>query len=157
MCIRDRYWQLFPRTDFAHVMIAAPLSIVVGVVLLGRILRDWETGEWPAPLSGALVVRSLAVCGVTALLAIAIPERVSGALECVFNSKAQLANARARVCLQTGVTDEIEELAAVTAYLERVAERGENVLGFPALASVCLLYTSPSPRDATLSRMPSSA
>ena len=27
----------------------------------------------------------------------------------------------------------------------------------PALASTCLLYTSPSPRDATLSRMPSSA
>ena len=25
------------------------------------------------------------------------------------------------------------------------------------LASICLLYTSPSPRDATLSRMPSSA
>ena len=26
-----------------------------------------------------------------------------------------------------------------------------------ALANICLLYTSPSPRDATLSRMPSSA
>ena len=27
----------------------------------------------------------------------------------------------------------------------------------PALRPICLLYTSPSPRDATLSRMPSSA
>ena len=27
----------------------------------------------------------------------------------------------------------------------------------PTRASICLLYTSPSPRDATLSRMPSSA
>ena len=27
----------------------------------------------------------------------------------------------------------------------------------PGLVSTCLLYTSPSPRDATLSRMPSSA
>ena len=27
----------------------------------------------------------------------------------------------------------------------------------PALAEVCLLYTSPSPRDRTRSRMPSSA
>ncbi len=143
------YWQLFPRTDFAHVMIAAPLSIVLGVVMLGRVLRDWENAAWPAALSGPLIVRSLAVCGVTALLAIAIPERVSGALECVFNSKAQLANARARVCLQTGATDEIEELAAVTAYLERVAERGENVLGFPALASVVFLagQSSPLPHD----------
>ena len=28
---------------------------------------------------------------------------------------------------------------------------------FPGLVFSCLLYTSPSPRDATLSRMPSSA
>ena len=36
----------------------------------------------------------------------------------------------------------------------------EGVLGaryFLAMDSGCLLYTSPSPRDATLSRMPSSA
>ena len=35
--------------------------------------------------------------------------------------------------------------------LRRCAIGGANALG------VCLLYTSPSPRDATLSRMPSSA
>ena len=29
--------------------------------------------------------------------------------------------------------------------------------GFVAMCQTCLLYTSPSPRDATLSRMPSSA
>ena len=32
-----------------------------------------------------------------------------------------------------------------------------TALSIPALGEVCLLYTSPSPRDATLSRMPSSA
>ena len=31
------------------------------------------------------------------------------------------------------------------------------LLGALALLTICLLYTSPSPRDATLSRMPSSA
>ena len=31
------------------------------------------------------------------------------------------------------------------------------VLHAPGLVGTCLLYTSPSPRDATLSRMPSSA
>ena len=30
-------------------------------------------------------------------------------------------------------------------------------IAIQALSSICLLYTSPSPRDATLSRMPSSA
>ena len=31
------------------------------------------------------------------------------------------------------------------------------MLGFVALVGACLLYTSPSPRDGLLSRMPSSA
>ena len=31
------------------------------------------------------------------------------------------------------------------------------MIGLVALVGACLLYTSPSPRDATLSRMPSSA
>ena len=33
----------------------------------------------------------------------------------------------------------------------------DNCPGFGSVAKYCLLYTSPSPRDATLSRMPSSA
>ena len=38
-------------------------------------------------------------------------------------------------------------------------ESAEGYDGFPELETFlsCLLYTSPSPRDATLSRMPSSA
>ena len=36
---------------------------------------------------------------------------------------------------------------------QRAAAAGEDVI----VLSICLLYTSPSPRDATLSRMPSSA
>ena len=34
---------------------------------------------------------------------------------------------------------------------------GDDTMRFPLLNEPCLLYTSPSPRDATLSRMPSSA
>ena len=34
---------------------------------------------------------------------------------------------------------------------------GAGLIALGALISTCLLYTSPSPRDATLSRMPSSA
>ena len=32
-----------------------------------------------------------------------------------------------------------------------------NMKGWHSQTNICLLYTSPSPRDATLSRMPSSA
>ena len=43
-------------------------------------------------------------------------------------------------------------MSAITAY-----ENGSSVGLFEKQSLVCLLYTSPSPRDATLSRMPSSA
>ena len=38
-----------------------------------------------------------------------------------------------------------------------VQTRALNEPDAPAISETCLLYTSPSPRDATLSRMPSSA
>ena len=39
----------------------------------------------------------------------------------------------------------------------KVKNVSKAMRGHFAVAKVCLLYTSPSPRDATLSRMPSSA
>ena len=41
-------------------------------------------------------------------------------------------------------------------FIEDAQDKDRN-LAIQALREVCLLYTSPSPRDATLSRMPSSA
>ena len=38
-----------------------------------------------------------------------------------------------------------------------IAEQQDNIIKIWAEMKGCLLYTSPSPRDATLSRMPSSA
>ena len=53
--------------------------------------------------------------------------------------------------------DEVHMLttAASNALLKTLEEPPEHVIFI--LATTCLLYTSPSPRDATLSRMPSSA
>ena len=48
-------------------------------------------------------------------------------------------------------------LTGIHAYLGvHVVERGVIFVDL-ALAQICLLYTSPSPRDGLLSRMPSSA
>ena len=58
-------------------------------------------------------------------------------------------------------TDEASFVGNETEYSFTVANRGDGAVrdGFTAalVLSTCLLYTSPSPRDATLSRMPSSA
>ena len=45
---------------------------------------------------------------------------------------------------------------AISAFADAGIERAAHA-DVAARAKVCLLYTSPSPRDATLSRMPSSA
>ena len=41
--------------------------------------------------------------------------------------------------------------------VEKAGYDSYEVMVFPKVSKSCLLYTSPSPRDATLSRMPSSA
>ena len=54
----------------------------------------------------------------------------------------------------------IDDLSlSVLGYVEIGVEVGGGGISFDWLGQleVCLLYTSPSPRDATLSRMPSSA
>ena len=51
-----------------------------------------------------------------------------------------------------GTTPEIDPALWTLGTPSFVAKQGE-----PMGLKICLLYTSPSPRDATLSRMPSSA
>ena len=60
----------------------------------------------------------------------------------------RLGRVRKRV---VAVVDQQRTAAAVTFLIENIQTFNQ------LLANVCLLYTSPSPRDATLSRMPSSA
>ena len=48
-----------------------------------------------------------------------------------------------------------EALQVICATL--LSESDVTISNIPDIIDVCLLYTSPSPRDATLSRMPSSA
>ena len=59
-------------------------------------------------------------------------------------SKKILYQDNARKALEKGMKIMVEAVAVT------LGPRGRNVV-------LCLLYTSPSPRDATLSRMPSSA
>ena len=54
------------------------------------------------------------------------------------------------------ITTNANDVTTANYFLEGRDERLNNTAA-PAPANTCLLYTSPSPRDATLSRMPSSA
>ena len=58
-------------------------------------------------------------------------------------------------CQTTSFENIREEQIAVEVRLPQVWQSSLNLGAIPQ--NCCLLYTSPSPRDATLSRMPSSA
>ncbi|TFH24678.1 MAG: hypothetical protein E4H03_02990 [Myxococcales bacterium] len=143
------YWQLFPRSDFMHVIVSVPLAIVLAVRLANMVLSWWAMAVWPAFLPAAVAVRAMSL-GVAGLVsALMLPSSTVGALECVANRKAQLQVSRARICLETGATDEMEEMAATAAYLRRVSRPDEPVLAFPALAAILFAgaLTSPVPHD----------
>ena len=54
--------------------------------------------------------------------------------------------------------EEVKNLVqAVSKTSTTVLVQGETGTGKEVISRACLLYTSPSPRDATLARMPSSA
>ena len=56
-----------------------------------------------------------------------------------------------------GSADAVTFISALAAVSPSLPVRVGCAAGVDALVRSCLLYTSPSPRDATLSRMPSSA
>ena len=56
-----------------------------------------------------------------------------------------------------GIVEADAEVKAASARTAMLFSRTNTMLSIPMLFSICLLYTSPSPRDRTRSRMPSSA
>lgn len=139
------YWQLFPRSDFMHAIGAAPLSIVLAVWLAARVASWWTLAAWPAGMSATRALRTVSLLLAALTATLALRANTPGALECVVNRKAQLEVARVRVCVETGVTDDVEEMAATVAYLRRVSRPGEPVLAFPALAALLFAAERTSP------------
>ena len=59
--------------------------------------------------------------------------------------------------IQRSRTEDVTLVGLAAISKSHVPARVRNVLWAMIVIQICLLYTSPSPRDATLSRMPSSA
>ena len=129
---------------------------------LGIKERRISQGETTSELATKAAQRALDMAGMAAseldliVLATATPDRPAPASACMVQEKLGATNAAgfdiAAVC--SGA------LFALTTGCQFIASglyRNVMVIGADTFSNICLLYTSPSPRDYAASRMPSSA
>ena len=143
-----------PVVSALHRQIArgAVVARCTGIIVVRPGPIETGTGLGPAILDQAVVASELKFAGrAIAVVAGEFTDVVAGALAAAAVGAAALAPRVARrpvrSCFGVLRTEAVDR-AFVTVVVAVVV---------PALPWNCLLYTSPSPRDATLSRMPSSA
>ena len=105
-------------------------------------------------------IKTCAAFGAYAMTAVtAVTVQNTLGVQAVEMMSASLVKAQINACLSDIGADVIKiGMLGTKAIIDVVAEAVDELDAFVILDPVaCLLYTSPSPRDATLSRMPSSA
>ena len=95
---------------------------------------------------------SLSVTGMTCAACVSSVERVLSNLDFVEDISVNLPLEKAVISIRGGVSSE-----TVQNCIEVIEKAGFGAFEILPASRVCLLYTSPSPRDGLLSRMPSSA
>ncbi len=143
------YLQLYPRTDGFHLVIAMPLSAVLAVALLARVVDWWSAGPRIAGLPSRIVLAA-AVTAATAIVLFVRLGPILAAWQDAARHPALLvesATVAARVPADTA--DDLTAFGLATDFLAGHTTEGEPVFAFPALTG--LLYaagrTSPVPHD----------
>ena len=135
--------QLYPRADFMHLLIAAPLAAVFAAFLLEHVLGWWERGLAAA---GAMRARRAVALGASALLVVVIGLRVSPSLGALAGApRVALPFAVAPVGVDRARAADLQDLGAAARRLARSVGRGEPSLGFPAIDVLLFLVGARNP------------
>ena len=134
------YLHLYPRSDFMHVVVALPLSAVVGAALLEIALGWWERPSanlrWPHALVATLVT-------------VIVLARVAAPLAGVWSSRQQdetlVGSSRVVVSVEPSGADDLVAFAMTVDYVGSHTETGEAVLSFPAMSGLLYAADRPSP------------
>jgi hypothetical protein len=130
--------QLYPRTDFMHLVIAAPLTAVFASALLERVLRAWEEAASPRRSFAAPI--AVVVIGLFAAVGAA---RGVGLLWS--RPWVPLPFAVAPLAIEDGHARDHRDLAAATLALAAHVRPLEPSLGFPALDMMLFLTGARNP------------
>ena len=140
MCIRDSDDASELARDHGGPFVVALLDTAAGIHFLRP--RNTPLADWLAAADARLVEEAFN------------PSLVAQ----VFLAKDRLAAAAAEVTAEDAKAELRKKYEWTKGFLGSAAEAGGELAGdYAARAKACLLYTSPSPRDGLLSRMPSSA
>lgn len=130
--------QLYPRTDFMHLTIAAPLTAAFAATLLERVLRSWDTAT-PARRSPGTIAVALVLVGAVVLGA----SRGIGLLAA--RPWVTLPFPVAPLGVEAAHASDHRDLAAAAVALGARVGPGEPSLGFPALDLLLVLTGARNP------------
>jgi hypothetical protein len=138
------YLQLFPRTDFMHVVMAAPLSLVLAAGLLSRTIVWWSELRWPANVDPR---RFLELTGWLFLIAV-VGLEASRSTSGVFAGLREVDPPDSLpfgLAVEREAADDLRAFEKARAYLADRASAGEPVLAFPALSGMLFASNASSP------------
>jgi hypothetical protein len=139
--------QLYPRTDFMHLLMAAPLSLVFAGYLLERTFDAWERGFTARGSGRAGRVLSLTTTALLVGCAAIAAAPGQGAVRRA--GRVTLPFALAPVGVEEANADDLRDLGAAAQHLGRLVPPGGPSVGFPAAAATLLLSgtVNPAPHD----------
>ncbi|HYC00250.1 MAG TPA: hypothetical protein VEC57_14030 [Candidatus Limnocylindrales bacterium] len=146
------YVQLFPRSDFMHLINSVPLTLVVAVALLARVI-DWfePADERPASIAPALL-RTGVVAAVMGVLMIRFGLNLEPLAKVATGADARqwaVQTDRIAIWVEAGASDDLVAFGRTVDYVAAHTQPGETAVQFPAVAGA--LYGaslhSPVPHD----------
>ncbi|MCC6766683.1 MAG: hypothetical protein IT293_18650 [Deltaproteobacteria bacterium] len=140
------FLQLYPRADFMHLLIAAPLSLVFAGFLLERVLRAWEHA---LATRHRQALRAIVV-GTVALPVAAIGIGVLPGTQILSaGSRFVLPFAVAPVGVEEARAGDLRALAAASERVASTIRATDATVGFPSIGAVLFLAggRNPTPHD----------
>ncbi len=146
------YLQLYPRTDFMHLLMGVPLTFVLALALLRRVASWWSAGAWPEWTKGRHAVGAFA--GLVFFLVFGL--RLGADLEPLARIAVRydvpregIRSDRATLWVEGQSADDLLAFGKTAAWLRDRVTPGEPVLSFPAIAGLLFVTatTSPVPHD----------
>lgn len=146
------YLQLFPRSDFMHLLMGVPLTFIVALALLRRVSAWWSAGNWPEWTRGQHPVGTFVGFVLLAVLAIRFGVNLEPLAHVTVQDdlpRVGIETPRANLWVESRAADDLVALGKASTWLSARVTPGEPVLTFPAAAGVLYLTntTSPVPHD----------